>query len=668
MFGLPSHLCDTHILSSLEWFGRWTILNIEFVENRVTIEFQKGFDTREAVRAMHGRYVEVDKRIRVETGHTYYCPAFLKNPDHPDCKRNCTLVHKWINKELFEKLSTVRLWNKRVICVRGLPVILCDDDTIRSWFGKFGEIEHIGLWRPSPIDGIDKILAFLTFYDERDARNAIHMMDGKYYKQYRTKLRVTQSYSLYCRDFLTNGAVHCSGYPRCRRIHRWIHGNEMIKPNITPQRQARELQKHIETEDDVDKYAYDGITGCVEDIRGIRLQSDNTIIVKGINDVQSCNKKVLRSKKWFGQFGPITAVFFFMKVVFVTFVDPNDAVKAIAWTRGGKCIDGQVIYTMMKHSPFCWYFLQNPHKPGCRGGCMDKIHKWISTKLANKIKDTQIVQRHVISVEGLSDDLCSHDVLISSKHFGQFGQIKSIQMSKSLHTARIAYYDMKNAMEAVRQSQTNHSLKVSLLRNKYCPKFLDKYDCDDSHCLYVHYWAPQSDIVCEEEVDQKETHEGKEVEEHDEYKELEGQEGTETEGKENVQYFTDDGDVFAKWLCKTVQMEEYLSLFRDREYDQISMIEFFDMDVLQEIGIVNDSHCKCILDHVENFKASMNALQRLFGSNDKFKLCLHVLTKNNIITLDQLQDRIKSKQDAKQILTILSADDVELFVDIVTKQ
>eukprot|EP01083_Nonionella_stella_P189610 701538_1 len=564
MFGLPSHLCDTHILSSLEWFGRWTILNIEFVENRVTIEFQKGFDTREAVRAMHGRYVEVDKRIRVETGHTYYCPAFLKNPDHPDCKRNCTLVHKWINKELFEKLSTVRLWNKRVICVRGLPEILCDDDTIRSWFGKFGEIEHIGLWRPSPIDGIDKILAFLTFYDERDARNAIHMMDGKYYKQYRTKLRVTQSYSLYCRDFLTNGAVHCSGYPRCRRIHRWIHGNEMIKPNITPQRQARELQKHIETEDDVDKYAYDGITGCVEDIRGIRLQSDNTIIVKGINDVQSCNKKVLRSKKWFGQFGPITAVFFFMKVVFVTFVDPNDAVKAIAWTRGGKCIDGQVIYTMMKHSPFCWYFLQNPHKP-CRGGCTDiHIHKWISTKLANKIKDTQIVQRHVISVEGLSDDLCSHDVLISPKHFGQFGQIKSIQMSKSLHTARIAYYDMKNAMEAVRQSQTNHSLKVSLLRNKYCPKFLDKYDCDDSHCLYVHYWAPQSDIVCEEEVDQKETHEGKEVEEHDEYKELEGQEGTETEGKENVQYFTDDGDVFAKWLCKTVQMEEYLSLFRDR--------------------------------------------------------------------------------------------------------
>eukprot|EP01084_Bolivina_argentea_P178260 308141_1 len=168
-----------------------------------------------------------------------------------------------------------------------------------------------------------------------------------------------------------------------------------------------------------------------------------------------------------------------------------------------------------------------------------------------KIKDTQIIQRHVISVEGLSDDLCSHDVLISSKHFGQFGQIKSIQMSKSLHTARVAYYDMKNAMEAVRQSQTNHSLKVSLLRNKYCPKFLDKYDCDDSHCLYVHYWAPQSDIVCEEEVDQKETHEGKEVEEHDEYKELEGQEGTETEGRENVQYFTDDGDVFAKWLCKT---------------------------------------------------------------------------------------------------------------------
>eukprot|EP01083_Nonionella_stella_P189611 701541_1 len=569
MFGLPSHLCDTHILSSLEWFGRWTILNIEFVENRVTIEFQKGFDTREAVRAMHGRYVEVDKRIRVETGHTYYCPAFLKNPDHPDCKRNCTLVHKWINKELFEKLSTVRLWNKRVICVRGLPEILCDDDTMRSLFGKFGEIEDINVWRESQ-NRIAKILGFLTFYDERDARNAIQMMDGKYSKQYRTKLQVDQSYSLYCLEFLTNGVVRCSNYPRCKRMHRWIHANEMIKPTIPPkpQEQKTKLEKHVETEEDVDKYAYDGVTGCIEDIRGIRLQSENSIVVRGITD----NERVLRSDQWFGQFGSIKKISFLnvttrqtTPLVFVTFVNPNDVVKAIAWTREGRYIDGQVIYTMMMHSQFCGKFLQNPHKP-CRDDsrCADRIHKWISKKLADKIKDTQIIQRRVISVEGLSDDLCSHDVLISPKHFGQFGQIKSIQMSKSLHTARIAYYDMKNAMEAVRQSQTNHSLKVSLLRNKYCPKFLDKYDCDDSHCLYVHYWAPQSDIVCEEEVDQKETHEGKEVEEHDEYKELEGQEGTETEGKENVQYFTDDGDVFAKWLCKTVQMEEYLSLFRDR--------------------------------------------------------------------------------------------------------
>eukprot|EP01083_Nonionella_stella_P141027 433772_1 len=356
MSDLPSHLCDTHILSSLEWFGRWKILNIEFEGNRVIIHFQKGLDTREAVRAMHGRYVEVDKRIQVETGHTYYCPAFLKNPDHPDCKRNCTLAHKWINRELFEKLSAVRLWQKRVICVRGLPLILCDEDSIRSWFGKFGEIEDIKLRRQSPI------LAFLTFYDERDARNAIEMMNGKYYKQHRTRLQVTQSYFLYCRDFLTNGSVHCSGYPRCKRMHRWIHANEMIKPNITPQRQARELEKHIETEDDIDKYAYDGITGCVEDIQRIRLQSANTIIVKGVNDVQSCNtqplflKKQLRSNQWFGQFGPIKGVHFFMHVVFVTFVNPNDALKAIAWTRGGKCIDEQVIYTRMKHSPFCWSF------------------------------------------------------------------------------------------------------------------------------------------------------------------------------------------------------------------------------------------------------------------------------------------------------------------------
>eukprot|EP01083_Nonionella_stella_P152695 489789_1 len=674
IFGLPSHLCDANILSSMEWFGHWKILDIKLREKCVTIKFQKVSEARESVQAMHGRFVEHDKRIRVEIGRTYYCPAFLKRPDHPKCKQNCTLMHKWINKELLENLSTVRLWKKRIICVRGLPMILCDDDTIRSWFGKFGEIEDINFWRN------DKILAFLTFYDERDARNAIQMMDGKYSKQYRTKLQVDQSYSLYCLEFLTNGVVRCSNYPRCKRMHRWIHANEMIKPTIPPkpQEQKTKLEKHVETEEDVDKYAYDGVTGCIEDIRGIRLQSENSIVVRGITDFQSCNERVLRSDQWFGQFGSIKKISFLnvttrqtTPLVFVTFVNPNDVVKAIAWTREGRYIDGQVIYTMMMHSQFCGKFLQNPHKP-CRDDsrCADRIHKWISKKLADKIKDTQIIQRRVISVEGLSDDLCSHDILISSKYFGRFGQIKRIQMSKSLRRARITYYDMNNAMNAVRQSQANQCLKVSILRNQYCPNFLDKYDCDDSNCLYVHYWVPRRDIVCEEEVDQHETHEGKEVEEHDghECKESKEQEGTETGQKEDVRYYN-DGDAFAKWLCKTVQMKEYLSLFQDHEYNEISMIEFFDIDVLKEMGIEDDSHCECILDHVESFKASMNALKRLFESiDDKFKSCQHVLMKNNIVTLDQLQDQIKTKQDAKQMLTTLSDDDVELFVDILCKR
>eukprot|EP01083_Nonionella_stella_P119702 358038_1 len=651
---LPSHFCDTNVLSSMQWFGYWEILDIRFEEeeDRVIIEFEKVLDAREAVGAMHGRYVEVDKRIRVEIGHNYYCGDFLNNPDHPQCKRTCTRLHKWINRDLFDKLSTVRLWKKRVICVRGLPDILCDEETMRSWFAKFGDIENIA-FRTMMSSQNRNILVFLTFYDEHDATNAIQMMDGYYSKRYRSKLRVNQQFSVYCREFLTNGVVrYCFNYPRCTKVHRWIHAHEMMKPkSIAQQPQATPAKKisirnHVESAVD-ETVSYDAITGCIEDIRQIRLESDDTIVVKGIEDFELCNESVLRSSAWFGQFGTINRLFFFKLLVFVVYADAANAKKAIASPLlNGKCIDGQVIHIGPARTSFCLSFLRNPYK-SCAAKC-GRMHKWISGRLADKIKDTQILQRYVISVEGLSDDLCDEDVLISSQYFGQFGQIKRINIFKALHRAHITYYDVNNAMEAVRQS-ANLYLKVSIRRNKYCAQFLKKYDCNDSNCAFVHYWAPRDDIVLDEEA--------KEVEEEEE-------EGGELDEEEKVEYYNDDGDEFAQWLRKTVQMEQYLALFEEHQYDEISMIEFFDEDVLKEIGIVDESHWKCILEHVEKFKASMDALQKWFETNSKFKSCQHLLMKNNIMTLDQLQEKIKSKQDAKRILTTLNNENIALFVDM----
>eukprot|EP01083_Nonionella_stella_P310516 1103386_1 len=667
---LPSHFCDTNVLSSMQWFGYWEILDIRFEEeeDRVIIEFEKVLDAREAVGAMHGRYVEVDKRIRVEIGHNYYCGDFLNNPDHPQCKRTCTRLHKWINRDLFDKLSTVRLWKKRALCVRGFSdslELLCDEDTtpIRSWFGSFGEIESLIIHDVQSAQTVGKkkrttspqsrhVLVFLTFYDEQDARNAVQMMDGYFDKQYRTKLRVRFCYSVYCPKFLRNGMSRC----RCSKVHRWIHAKEMGKPNTPPKSHAQvkqkpatkiEIENHIERVHDPyydhDAYSYDGVTGCIQDIRQIQLQSDDTICVR-LADVNLYSESVLRSNAWFGQFGAIKRVIKSTPNVFVAFEDDNSAKKATASALNGKCVDGQVIRLGVPGTNFCLSFLLNPYIHSLGGGCGHGMHKWISKTLADRIKDTIILQRSAISVEGLSDDLCDEDVLRSSTYFGQYGQIKRISVLKSLHRAHITYYEVNNAMEAVRQSEASHRLKVSIMRNKYCPNFLNKYECNDSNCLYVHYWAQRDDIMCDEQEDEAEE--------------------VKTAQKEGVEYYNDDGDEFGKWLRTTVHLEEYLALFEEHQYDELSMIEFFDEDVLKEIGIVDESHWKCILEHVEKFKASMDALQKWFETNSKFKSCQHLLMKNNIMTLDQLQEKIKSKQDAKRILTTLNNENIALFVDM----
>eukprot|EP01083_Nonionella_stella_P119701 358036_1 len=606
---LPSHLRHSNILSSLEWFGHWKILEIKFEGNRVIIEFEKVLHAEEAVQAMHGRYVEVDKRIRVEMVHTYYCPSFLKN--HKQCKRTtCKRMHKWISRDLIDRLSTVRLWKKRALCVRGFSdslELLCDEDTtpIRSWFGSFGEIESLIIHDVQSAQTVGKkkrttspqsrhVLVFLTFYDEQDARNAVQMMDGYFDKQYRTKLRVRFCYSVYCPKFLRNGMSRC----RCSKVHRWIHAKEMGKPNTPPKSHAQvkqkpatkiEIENHIERVHDPyydhDAYSYDGVTGCIQDIRQIQLQSDDTICVR-LADVNLYSESVLRSNAWFGQFGAIKRVIKSTPNVFVAFEDDNSAKKATASALNGKCVDGQVIRLGVPGTNFCLSFLLNPYIHSLGGGCGHGMHKWISKTLADRIKDTIILQRSAISVEGLSDDLCDEDVLRSSTYFGQYGQIKRISVLKSLHRAHITYYEVNNAMEAVRQSEASHRLKVSIMRNKYCPNFLNKYECNDSNCLYVHYWAQRDDIMCDEQEDEAEE--------------------VKTAQKEGVEYYNDDGDEFGKWLRTTVHLEEYLALFEEHQYDELSMIEFFDEEVLKDIGIVDESHCKRILEQVEKFKASMD--------------------------------------------------------------
>eukprot|EP01084_Bolivina_argentea_P161367 280921_1 len=55
---------------------------------------------------------------------------------------------------------------------------------------------------------------------------------------------------------------------------------------------------------------------------------------------------------------------------------------------------------------------------------------------------------------------------------------------------------------------------------------------------------------------------------------------------------------FEHWLCNVVKLGQYLKLFKQKEYNDVTLIEFFDQDTLNEIGIENKLHRKLIIKRV----------------------------------------------------------------------
>ena len=98
---------------------------------------------------------------------------------HSSSNNNDDMEHH--SKLSYDELSNIRVRQKNLVYVVGLPIGLCDEQTLKTnkWFGRFGKIKKVYCNKKSSHVRTGSFAAFITFYSEKSAMSAISCMNGK---------------------------------------------------------------------------------------------------------------------------------------------------------------------------------------------------------------------------------------------------------------------------------------------------------------------------------------------------------------------------------------------------------------------------------------------------------------------------------------------------------
>ena len=126
----------------------------------------------------------------------------------------------------------------------------------------------------------------------------------------------------------------------------------------------------------------------------------------------------------------------------------------------------------------------------------------------------RIMQKNIVYVIGLSENLTHLDLLSSFSFFGQYGNILKIVINQSgysqkyqndtTYSAYVTYSSKEEAALALLCIDNcvvdNHTLRCSFGTTKYCNFFLKGVECMNKECLYLHEWADEEDVVAKDEI------------------------------------------------------------------------------------------------------------------------------------------------------------------------
>jgi len=125
-----------------------------------------------------------------------------------------------------EQLKKIRIRQKNIVYVVGLPVNLCNAKLLKSskWFGKYGTISRICFNTSPKCVKANSIPTFVTYTSEYDALQAIQKMN-LYCLSDGTRLKTNFGRTKYCPTF-------CQGKQcinnKCKFLHEWASSDDII--------------------------------------------------------------------------------------------------------------------------------------------------------------------------------------------------------------------------------------------------------------------------------------------------------------------------------------------------------------------------------------------------------------------------------------------------------
>ena len=125
-----------------------------------------------------------------------------------------------------EQLKKIRIRQKNIVYVVGLPVNLCNAKLLKSskWFGKYGTISRICFNTSPKCVKANSIPTFVTYTSEYDALQAIQKMN-LYCLSDGTRLKTNFGRTKYCPTF-------CQGKQcinnKCKFLHEWASPDDII--------------------------------------------------------------------------------------------------------------------------------------------------------------------------------------------------------------------------------------------------------------------------------------------------------------------------------------------------------------------------------------------------------------------------------------------------------
>jgi len=128
----------------------------------------------------------------------------------------------------YDELANIRVRQRNLVYVVGLPLSLCDEQVLKSkaWFGGFGKIKKVHCNKKTQHASRNgSCAAYITFYKKDDAKRAIEQMNGRYLDEGRM-LKATTGSTKYCSYFLS-GSI-CSNPSKCLFLHDWANKEDVV--------------------------------------------------------------------------------------------------------------------------------------------------------------------------------------------------------------------------------------------------------------------------------------------------------------------------------------------------------------------------------------------------------------------------------------------------------